>query len=145
MQVSSSCGVTLSPSLLSTLYSSRVFCSASFPDVAPELLLHPSHDAMFPFSALYFISQVAIAILAYATLRILYQIVHYRFFHPLSAFPGPFWASVTRLWIAYHDFKGDERFFLWDEVQKHGKPLGFVGSFFVLKRFRTLHWGETRK
>lgn len=114
---------------------SRVFCMIVLPFLTSprtfSFILHPSPDAMLPFSPLYFISQVAIAILAYVTLRILYQFVHYRFFHPLSAFPGPFWASVTRLWIAYHDLKGDERFVLWDEVQKHGKPLVFVDSFFV--------------
>lgn len=37
-----------------------------------------------------------------------YQIVYYRFFHPLAKFPGPFWGSVTRLWITYHNIKGDE-------------------------------------
>ncbi|KAL1610164.1 hypothetical protein SLS60_001829 [Paraconiothyrium brasiliense] len=37
-----------------------------------------------------------------------YQIIYYRFFHPLCNFPGPFWASVTRLWIAYHNILGDE-------------------------------------
>jgi len=37
-----------------------------------------------------------------------YQIIYYRFFHPLSKYPGPFWGSVTRLWITYHNVKGDE-------------------------------------
>lgn len=37
-----------------------------------------------------------------------YQIIYYRFFHPLSKYPGPFWGSVTRLWITYHNIKGDE-------------------------------------
>jgi hypothetical protein len=37
-----------------------------------------------------------------------YQIIYYRFFHPLRHFPGPFWASVTRLWIAYHNVQRDE-------------------------------------
>jgi hypothetical protein len=41
-------------------------------------------------------------------LSVLYQIIYYRFFHPLRHFPGPFWASVTRLWIAYHNIKADE-------------------------------------
>lgn len=35
--------------------------------------------------------------MAYIAVRILYQIVYYRWFHPLLSFPGPFWASVTRL------------------------------------------------
>ncbi|KAL8345910.1 hypothetical protein RB598_000025 [Gaeumannomyces tritici] len=36
------------------------------------------------------------------------QVVRYRYLSPLSQFPGPFWGSVTRLWIAYHNVKGDE-------------------------------------
>jgi hypothetical protein len=51
---------------------------------------------------------IVFAFLAYLTLSIFYQIIYYRFFHPLRHFPGPFWASVTRLWIAYHNIKADE-------------------------------------
>lgn len=36
------------------------------------------------------------------------QIIHYRFFHPMSKFLGPFWVSVTRFWVAYHNVKADE-------------------------------------
>lgn len=43
--------------------------------------------------------------LAFSTL---YQFIYYRFFHPLRCFPGPFFASFTRLWIAYHNVLGDE-------------------------------------
>ena len=77
---------------------------------------------MFSFNSFTF-SDTVIAILIYTALRVLYQIIHYRFFHPLSAFPGPFWASVTRLWIAYHDQKGNEGVVMWEEVQKHGKLI----------------------
>jgi cytochrome P450 len=51
---------------------------------------------------------VILALCGYVALRVSYQIVYYRFFHPLRHFPGPFWASVTRLWIAYHNIKADE-------------------------------------
>lgn len=51
---------------------------------------------------------IFVAFSAYITFRVVYQIVYYRFFHPLRHFPGPFWASVTRLWIAYHNIKADE-------------------------------------
>jgi hypothetical protein len=43
---------------------------------------------------------VLLALLGYFVARVSYQIVYYRYLHPLSKFPGPFWASVTRLWIA---------------------------------------------
>ncbi|TQN67585.1 Cytochrome P450 monooxygenase gsfF [Colletotrichum shisoi] len=45
---------------------------------------------------------------AYVAWKVLYQIIYYRFFHPLAKFPGPFWGSVTRLWITYHNIKEDE-------------------------------------
>lgn len=63
---------------------------------------------------------VVLALAAYICCRIVYQIVHYRFFHPLSQFPGPFWGSVTRLWVAYHNVKEDERFVEYDLHKKHG-------------------------
>lgn len=34
-------------------------------------------------------------------------VVYQRFFHPLSSIPGPFWASLTRLWITKHSWDGD--------------------------------------
>lgn len=29
-------------------------------------------------------------------------IIYLRYFHPLAKYPGPFWASVTNFWKAYH-------------------------------------------
>jgi hypothetical protein len=46
--------------------------------------------------------------IAYILFKVIYQIVYYRWFHPLAKFPGPFWAAVTRLWIAYRNIQGDE-------------------------------------
>jgi cytochrome P450 len=37
-----------------------------------------------------------------------YQIVYYRYLHPLSKIPGPFWGSTTRLWYTWINFKGSE-------------------------------------
>ena len=54
---------------------------------------------------------------AYLIFCALYQIIRYRFFHPLSKFDGPFLATVTRVWIAYHCIKGDE-FQVFGELQK---------------------------
>ncbi|KAH7190914.1 flavonoid 3',5'-hydroxylase [Fusarium oxysporum] len=53
-------------------------------------------------------STIALAVAGYVMFSIIYQIVYYRFFHPLAYFPGPFWGSVTRLWITYHNVKGRE-------------------------------------
>lgn len=38
----------------------------------------------------------------------IYQIIYYRFFHPLKDFDGPFWGSVTRLWHTYQNIRGIE-------------------------------------
>jgi hypothetical protein len=51
---------------------------------------------------------IVITVITLTTLSVLHQIVYYHFFHPLRNFPGPFWASVTRLWIAYHNVMADE-------------------------------------
>ncbi|KAF2024159.1 cytochrome P450 [Setomelanomma holmii] len=51
---------------------------------------------------------IVLLLFSYLPLSFLYQIIHYRFFHPLRHFPGPFWASVTRLWIAHHNILRDE-------------------------------------
>ena len=47
-------------------------------------------------------------ILSFGACYITYQIIYYRFYHPLAVFPGPFWGSVTRLWITYHNVRGQE-------------------------------------
>jgi hypothetical protein len=53
-------------------------------------------------------TNVILVIWAYIALRSAYQIVYYRFFHPLSVFPGAFRGSVTRLWIAWHNLRETE-------------------------------------
>ncbi|EAW12076.1 cytochrome P450 [Aspergillus clavatus NRRL 1] len=54
------------------------------------------------------VTNVTLGLVAYVVLKFVYQIVYYRFFHPLSVFPGPFWGSVTRLWIAWHNLRETE-------------------------------------
>lgn len=34
-------------------------------------------------------------------------VVYCRFFHPLHSIPGPFLASVSRLWVVLNNVKGD--------------------------------------
>lgn len=66
------------------------------------------------------VTNVFLALVIYFLCRVGYQIINYRFFHPLSKFPGPFWASVTRLWIAYHNLKEDECAVEWKLHEKYG-------------------------
>ena len=55
------------------------------------------------------------------------QIVYYRFFHPLRKFPGPFWASVTRLWLGWHCWRQDELDIIYQLHEKYGS-LSIVPS-----------------
>lgn len=41
--------------------------------------------------------------IVYWTLWIIYA----RWFHPLAKFPGPFWASISRVWTVLHVLPGD--------------------------------------
>ncbi|CAK7207011.1 hypothetical protein SEUCBS139899_009819 [Sporothrix eucalyptigena] len=50
--------------------------------------------------------------------QLMYQIVYYRYFHPLSKFPGPFWGSVTRIWLALQFYWGIE---VETEMKLHAK------------------------
>ena len=34
-------------------------------------------------------------------------VAYQRFIHPLASIPGPFWASLTRLWMTKHSWDGD--------------------------------------
>ena len=51
---------------------------------------------------------VLIIVLSIAT-SFAYQIIYHHFFNPLAKFPGPFWAGVTRLWLAFYDLRGQEQ------------------------------------
>ncbi|ESZ92863.1 putative cytochrome P450 monooxygenase [Sclerotinia borealis F-4128] len=47
-------------------------------------------------------------LLAWILVPFLYQIIYYRFFHPLRQYPGPFWGTVTRLWYTYQSYNQTE-------------------------------------
>ncbi|KAI5791044.1 putative cytochrome P450 monooxygenase [Pyronema domesticum] len=64
--------------------------------------------------------QIAATVIALITASILHSIIKTRYFHPLSQFPGPFWASITRWWIVYHLLKGDEYSILYELHKKYG-------------------------
>lgn len=64
--------------------------------------------------------------LGYLALRFLYQILYYRFFHPLSVFPGPFWGTVTRLWITWHNLNETELPTVTALTKKYGACLGAI-------------------
>ena len=76
--------------------------------------------------------RIFLAIFAYIGFKVAYQIVYYRFFHPLAKFPGPFWASVTRLWITYHNLKEDEYLVFWDLHKKYGPIVRVTPTLLVV-------------
>ena len=63
---------------------------------------------------------VFLCILAHFAFLFGTQVIHYRFFHPLSKFPGPFWPSVTRFWVVYIDLRGIESEAINDLQAKYG-------------------------
>lgn len=67
------------------------------------------------------VTNVSLALVFYITFKVIYQIVYYRFFHSLSVFPGPFWASVTRLWIAKQNLAETEYLTFHELSKKYGE------------------------
>lgn len=58
-----------------------------------------------------------------APLSYLGWILYTRFIHPLCDVPGPFWASVSRIWIAIHVSRGNAEFAQRDLHRKYGKSI----------------------
>ncbi|KAI9706480.1 MAG: hypothetical protein M1836_003486 [Candelina mexicana] len=69
------------------------------------------------------VGNLALSLAAYIVFRVSYQIIYYRYFHPLSIFPGPFWATTTRLWIAYHNLKSTELNSTYELHKKYGPVI----------------------
>jgi hypothetical protein len=63
------------------------------------------------------------AFLAYIMFKVAQQIIYYRFIHPLKEFPGPFWASVTRLWVVLKCVQETELSYEWEWTKKNGNLL----------------------
>ena len=69
------------------------------------------------------VTNIFLGLIAYILFCIVSQIVHYRFFHPLKEFPGPFWASVTRLWIAKQNLQETEYWTAYELTKKYGNSI----------------------
>jgi hypothetical protein len=50
----------------------------------------------------------------------IWRMVYNRYFHPLKRYPGPWLASITRLWLAWHHFWGTELQAQWELIKRHG-------------------------
>ena len=62
---------------------------------------------------------------------LLTYILHHRLLHPLSKIPGPFLASISRLWLLYHTLTGRTHVSHLDAHRVHG-PIVRVGPNHVL-------------
>ena len=69
------------------------------------------------------LTTIFLASTGYIVVSFLYQIIHYRYFHPLKDIPGPFWATVTRIWGAYHNFLSDETLLTYAWLKKHNGSI----------------------
>ncbi|CEL00466.1 Putative Monooxygenase [Aspergillus calidoustus] len=78
------------------------------------------------------VTNVILSFAAYVALKFLYQIIYYRFFHPLSVFPGPFWGSVTRLWIAWHNMNETELPTVYALTKKYGPVVRITPSLLLV-------------
>ncbi|ETS80694.1 hypothetical protein PFICI_08223 [Pestalotiopsis fici W106-1] len=63
------------------------------------------------------------AILVQAVIILFSIAIYRRYLSPLSDIPGPFWASITRLWQVVHIFKGDQNL---QSIALHDKYGHFV-------------------
>lgn len=49
-----------------------------------------------------------------------FYIIYQRFFHPLAAYPGPFWASITDVWQVSQFLSLNQPYYLTELHEKHG-------------------------
>jgi hypothetical protein len=51
---------------------------------------------------------------------LVFYFIYQRFFHPLAAYPGPFWASITDLWQVSQFLSLNQPYYLTELHAKHG-------------------------
>ncbi|KAI6889412.1 cytochrome P450 [Hortaea werneckii] len=66
------------------------------------------------------LSHMSLLLLAGLSLLTISYVLYQRFFHPLASVPGPFWASISRLWITKHSWDGDMSVTMIALHKKHG-------------------------
>ncbi|KAF7192036.1 Cytochrome P450 monooxygenase [Pseudocercospora fuligena] len=66
---------------------------------------------------------LCLALLAFLAGAFVAKYIQYRILSPLRSFPGPFWASITRLWLAYHNLQENECQVELELHRRHGSVL----------------------
>lgn len=77
-------------------------------------------------------------LLAYTVYSCISQVIYYRFFHPLRHFPGPFWATVTRIWLAYHNYRQTELAACYAAHAKYGPVIRITPNMLLVSDARKL-------
>ncbi|KAL8383467.1 hypothetical protein RB595_010593 [Gaeumannomyces hyphopodioides] len=85
---------------------------------------------------------------AYLAYKAVAQVVRYRYLSPLAQFPGPFWGSVTRLWIAYHNVRGSEPRVFRELHRRHGPVVRVTPTLLSVAdatRLPDVYWRHAHK
>jgi hypothetical protein len=93
------------------------------------------HEALFELCT---VRNALLAFIGYLFFSFAYQIVYYRFFHPLSCFPGPFWGTVTRLWLGYHNYQQTELAACYAAHKKYGPVIRITPTMLLVSDARKL-------
>jgi hypothetical protein len=83
-------------------------------DIIQNLATSPSHLVAVLFGGL----------ILYIAVIVTYRL----FFHPLSAYPGPFLAKFTDLYLTYHAWKGDRHLEFYRSHERYGKCVDYTPS-----------------
>ncbi|KAJ5770959.1 uncharacterized protein N7511_003010 [Penicillium nucicola] len=84
------------------------------------------------------VPNVILGLIAYVVFKFGYQIIYYRYFHSLSKFPGPFWGSVTRLWIAWHNLQETEVPTVYELAKEHGPVIRISPTLLLVSDYQKL-------
>jgi hypothetical protein len=76
------------------------------------------------FDGLPSLSKTSITLFIIAISSILIKTIYNRYFHPLRRVPGPFWASLTRLWWIRVAVSGKQHIVHVQCHEKYGQSLG---------------------
>lgn len=88
-------------------------CSTRTAAVLAQLKMSPLTLLSDVFGSAWLYSIVLLGLLLSFTLR-------QRVFHPLASVPGPFWASLSRLWLTKHSWDGDMNTTMIELHSRHG-------------------------
>ena len=110
------------------LFSNSIFLRSDLMFFETMLVAMDAVNLLFKFLSAITFGRLCLTLLSYILLSFSYQIIYYRFFHPLSNFPGPFWASVTRLYSAYFNFVGRHYLHEWELHQKYGMSMDSMNT-----------------